>query len=47
MSHVTRHFASRISEDTVRYHTKQLYRKLDIHNRQELMVAVLATREEA
>ena len=29
-----------ISEDTVRYHTKQLYRKLDVHNRQELMLVV-------
>lgn len=31
-----------ISEDTVRYHTKQLYRKLGVHNHQELMLAVLA-----
>ncbi len=29
-----------ISEDTVRYHTKQLYKKLDVHNRQELMLKV-------
>ncbi len=26
-----------LSEDTVRYHTKQFYRKLDVHSRQELL----------
>lgn len=35
-----------ISEDTVRYHTKQLYKKLDIHNRQELMLKVFGPAQE-
>ena len=26
-----------MSEDSVRYHAKQLYRKLDVHTREELM----------
>jgi DNA-binding CsgD family transcriptional regulator len=26
-----------LSEDTVRYHTKQIYRKLDVHNKQQLL----------
>lgn len=30
-----------ISEDTVRYHTKRIYGKLAVHNRQELMFIVL------
>ncbi|MEA5020135.1 MAG: helix-turn-helix transcriptional regulator [Gordonibacter sp.] len=29
-----------LSEDTIRWHTKQLYRKLDIHNRQELLTKI-------
>lgn len=26
-----------LSEDTVRYHTKSLYRKLGVHSRQDLL----------
>ncbi|WP_417142258.1 response regulator transcription factor [Raoultibacter massiliensis] len=29
-----------LSEDTIRWHTKQLYRKLEIHNRQELLTKI-------
>lgn len=29
-----------LSEDTIRYHTKQLYRKLNVHSRQELLLCI-------
>ena len=40
--HTKRHIADELclSEDTIRYYTKQLYRKLDIHSRQDLLLRV-------
>lgn len=40
--HTKKHIAEVLclSEDTIRYHTKQLYRKLDVHSRQELLLKV-------
>lgn len=31
------HWQRLMSEDSVRYYAKQLYRKLDVHTREELM----------